>query len=245
MRGFNELVDRLNQISHQWVQSNRSHDTGIGKTLEDLLGIKENNFPGPNGEKVELKSIRKNSSSMISLFTKTPSPSSAIKQLLEDYGYISKENASNKVLHVDLYGNRITEIKGIPSLKLSVTPDRIDIQNVQGKLYGGWSYDDLKKSFEAKMYRVLLVKADSRGSRRNEKFNYNEAWVLMGFSFERFITLIEKGVVKVELRLGSYAEGHPQAGKLHDHGTGFRVLERNLEDCFAYRDRIIPQLEKL
>ena len=36
MKGFNELVDRLNQISNQWVLSNRSHDTGIGKTLEDM-----------------------------------------------------------------------------------------------------------------------------------------------------------------------------------------------------------------
>ena len=245
MKGFNELVERLHEISNQWVSSSRVHDTGIGKTLEDLLGIEENNFPGPNGEKVELKSIRKNSSSMISLFTKTPSPSESIKQLLEDYGYPSKTDPSKNVLHVDLYGNRATEIRGIPSLKLSVSPDRIDIENIEGERYGGWSYEVLRSSFEAKMYRVLLVKADSRGSRGNEEFNYNEAWVLMGFSFERFITLIEHGIVKVELRLGLYPEGYRQVGQLHDHGTGFRVLEKNLEDCFAYRDRIMPHLEKL
>ncbi len=40
MKGFNELVDRLHEISNQWIPSNRVHDTGIGKTLEDLLGIK-------------------------------------------------------------------------------------------------------------------------------------------------------------------------------------------------------------
>ena len=68
MKGFNVLVDRLNEISNQWIYSNRTHDTGIGKTLEDLLGIKENNFPWPNGEKVELKSIRKDSSSMITFY---------------------------------------------------------------------------------------------------------------------------------------------------------------------------------
>ena len=61
MKGFNELVTSLNQISGQWIPSHRTHDTGIGKTLEDLLGIPENNFPGPNGERVELKSMRKNS----------------------------------------------------------------------------------------------------------------------------------------------------------------------------------------
>ena len=240
MRGFNELVDILHAISNEWIPSQRIHDTGIGRTLEYLLGIEENNFPGPNGEKVELKSIRKNASSMISLFTTTPSPSESIKQLLKDYGYPSKNDPYKNVLHIDLYGNRVTEIRGTPALKLTVSPDRIDIESIDGRRYGGWSYEVLRRSFEAKMYRVLLVKADSRGSRGNEEFNYNEAWVLMGFSFERFIKLIEQGVVKVELRLGLYPEGHKQAGQPHDHGTGFRVLERHLEDCFAYRDRIMP-----
>ncbi len=241
MKGFNELVDRLNEISNQWIHSNRTHDTGIGKTLEDLLGIKENNFPGPNGEKVELKSIRKDSSSMITLFTKSPAPSESVKNLLQDYGYQSANDPTKNNLHIDLYGNRVTEIKGIPSLKLAVTTDRIDIVNVTGKNYGGWDYPTLKKSFESKMYRVLLVKADARGTRDDEEFNYNEAWVLMGFSFERFITLISNGIVKVELRLGVYPKGSKNEGRLHDHGTAFRVLSANLQDCFAYRDQIIPK----
>ena len=245
MKGFNELVDRLNEISNQWIPSNRTHDTGIGKTLEDLLGIKENNFPGPNGEKVELKSVRKGSSSMITLFTKSPKPSESIKELLEDYGYQSVNDPTKKNLHVDLYGNKMTEIKGIPSLKLAVTPDRIDIVNIHGKIYGGWDYETLKKSFESKMYRVLLVKADTRGTKMNEEFNYNEAWVLMSFSFERFITLISNGIVKVELRIGIYPKGSKNEGKPHDHGTAFRVLESNIQDCFAYRDRIIPKMRKL
>lgn len=65
MKGFNELVQTSKTISNQWVPFNTVHDTGIGKTLEDYLGIRENNFPDPNGEKVELKSMRKNSNSMI------------------------------------------------------------------------------------------------------------------------------------------------------------------------------------
>ena len=240
MKGFIELVDRLHVISNQWIPSNRVHDTGIGKTLEDLLGIEENNFPGPNGEKVELKSIRKSSSSMISLFTKTPSPPISIKRLLEGYGYPSEKDPSKNNLHIDLYGNRYTEIRGIPSLKLEVTSDRINIVNMDKEFYGGWDYAVLRASFDAKLHRVLLVKADNRYNNGMEEFNYNEAWVLTGFSFERFVKLIENGIVKVELRIGVYPAGHRQAGQPHDHGTGFRVLERNLQDCFAYRDRIMP-----
>ncbi len=239
MKGFNELVDKLKEISVEWIPSHRIHDTGIGKTLEDLLGIKENNFPGPNGELVELKSIRKDSSSMISLFTKTPSPKGAVKKLLEDYGYPSEKDPTKPNLHIDLYGNRITNIRGVPSLKLVTTESRVEISNLNGVIYGGWDYKVLKDRFESKMHRVLLVKAENKFEGNQEWFRYSEAWVLMGFSFERFIKLIQGGIVKVELRIGVYPDGHPQAGLPHDHGTGFRVLERNLQDCFAYRDKIL------
>ena len=234
MEDFNEIIYRLNKISNKWFPSHRRSDTGIGKTLEDLLGIKENNFPWSDGEDVEIKSIRKNSSSMISLFTKTPSPASSIKMLLDEYGYYSDENPGVKILHVDLYGNRYTTIKGVPSLMLKVTPNKINIMNLNKKVYGGWSYEALRSSFESKLGRVLLVKADSRFKDGREEFNYNEVWVLEGFSFNRFIKMIKKGIIKVEIRIGSYPNGSP-----HDHGTGFRILERNLQNCFLYRKRII------
>ena len=239
MKGFNELVERLHEISNEWIPSHRIHDTGVGKTLEDLLEIKENNFPGPNGELVELKSMRKDSSSMISLFTKTPLPKGSIKKLLEDYGYPSEKDPTKPNLHVDLYGNRVTSIKGVPSLKLITSGSRVEISNTGGMIYGGWEHKVLQKRFEAKIHRVLLVKAENKFEDNKEWFRYSEAWVLMGFSFERFIKLIQDGIVKVELRIGVYPEGHKQAGRPHDHGTGFRVLERNLQDCFAYRDKIL------
>lgn len=31
-----------------WIKSNRKHNTGIGKTLEDHLGIRENNVALPD-----------------------------------------------------------------------------------------------------------------------------------------------------------------------------------------------------
>ena len=44
-----------------FVESHREGDTGIGKTLEDLLGITENNIAGPDFATYELKSARKDS----------------------------------------------------------------------------------------------------------------------------------------------------------------------------------------
>jgi hypothetical protein len=68
---FDEIKKRLEEIKEiGFVKTHRSGQTGIGKTLEDLLGIKENNIPGPNALGIiELKAIRKNSKSMLTLFT--------------------------------------------------------------------------------------------------------------------------------------------------------------------------------
>ncbi|NQE05860.1 hypothetical protein C5S32_08315 [ANME-1 cluster archaeon GoMg1] len=88
MKGYLELVSRLKELkSIGYIKTHRTGNTGIGKTLEDLLGIEENNIPGPNAEMIELKSARKNARSMITLFTKSPLPGGANSVLLQRFGY--------------------------------------------------------------------------------------------------------------------------------------------------------------
>lgn len=70
-----------------FVKTHRPGDTGIGKTLEDLLGIIENNIAGPDFDLYELKSARKITSSMLTLFTKAPQPKGANPLLLDAFGY--------------------------------------------------------------------------------------------------------------------------------------------------------------
>ena len=97
MLGYSAMVDSLKKIKKAgFVKTHRSGNTGIGKTLEDLLGIKENNIPGPNGEKIELKSARANASSMLTLFTKSPLPKKANSVLLQTTGYLSQKEPIKK-----------------------------------------------------------------------------------------------------------------------------------------------------
>ena len=70
MKTYDEMILGLKALKEKgFVKTHRAGDTGIGKTLEDLLGIEENNIPGPDGEDTELKAARKNSPSMLTLFT--------------------------------------------------------------------------------------------------------------------------------------------------------------------------------
>lgn len=86
---FHELIKKLKSIKEMgYVKTHRTGNTGIGKTLEDLLEITENNVPGPNAAMIELKSARKNVSSMLTLFTKSPLPARANSILLEKFGIV-------------------------------------------------------------------------------------------------------------------------------------------------------------
>ena len=64
-----------------WIRTHRTGSTGIGKTLEDLLGIMENNKDEPDFGEYELKSCRLSSNSMLTIFTKTPLPPGVVNKL--------------------------------------------------------------------------------------------------------------------------------------------------------------------
>ena len=247
---YAEFIKRIREIRDlDYVESHRQGDTGIGKTLEDLLGIEENNIAGPDFSTYELKSGRKDSISMLTLFTKTPAPRDAIKRLLEEFGYPQRKRPKDRVqttligkddrasfippedkeLHVTVDSLKPNSV----GLQLSIKGDRLYIDNEKGvEAY----YDDnvLKETFESKYHNLVYVLADNRISGSNEYFWFNEAYLLKNFSFKRFSKLVRDGILKLDLRIGHYPDGRP-----HDHGTAFRILPKYLPECFEQIDRII------
>lgn len=222
-----------------YVQSHRKGDTGIGKTLEDLLDITENNIAGPDFATYELKASRKESVSMLTLFTKAPMPAGANKRLLEVFGYPqrkvvqnqkqsslndikvdeSKISSEDKELHVTVDALRANSV----GLRLEVK-DRLFIKNDKG-VEAFWDNDTLREAFEKKYHKLVYVLADHKTEK--ELFWFNEAFLLDGFSFGKFSELVAEGKLKVDIRIGHYPDG-----RLHDHGTGFRILPKYLPQCF-------------
>jgi hypothetical protein len=67
---LNEIVEKLKNIKNLgYVETHRKGPTGIGKTLEDLFGIEENNIALPDFGEIELKSTREITTNLITLFT--------------------------------------------------------------------------------------------------------------------------------------------------------------------------------
>jgi hypothetical protein len=230
-----ELIERLKLIKEMgYVKTHRAGNTGVGKTLEDLLEIKENNLSISNGTDTELKSARKNSSSMLTLFTKSPLPQKANSILLKKFGYESSRGNKKKELHTTVNAIKYNQLKGQPGFKVDIKKDRINLMSSQNEIFGYWDKETLKKSFERKLPKLLYVKAETIDKGASEKFWFNEAWLLRGFDFDNFLNLLRESVILIDIRLGQYPNGRP-----HDHGTAFRVLPDKLELCFEYRERII------
>ncbi|MCP2605271.1 MvaI/BcnI family restriction endonuclease [Candidatus Aminicenantes bacterium AH-873-B07] len=235
MMEYEDVIKRLREIKEMgYIKTHRAGDTGIGKTLEDMLGVEENNVPGPNAEMIELKSARKNAKSMLTLFTKSPLPRSANSALLKRFGYEAVGRPGEKELHTTVNAQEFNTIKGKPGFKIDIQKDRINLITTTNEIVGYWDKETLRKAFEKKLPKLLYVKAEARGKGSTEEFWYNEAWLLKGFDFDNFIHLLKDKVILVDIRIGQYPDGRP-----HDHGTGFRVWPDKLDLCFSYRERIM------
>lgn len=224
-----------------WVQTHRSGPTGIGKTLEDLLGIPENNIDGPDFGDYELKSCRLNSNSMLTIFTKTPQPKGAANTLRLTFGYSSDAyDNDEKVLHSTLSADKYVSIANTGhKLKIKCDPTKISIIAENGKEYAYWTRDALKKAFEKKYKnKFVYAKAESQGSGSNEQFHFIEAYEVSGFDYDAFVELLEKGKIYIDLRIGQY-HGGAKNGQTHDHGTGFRIKEIDQPLLFKNNRRIV------
>ena len=90
------LIQSLREIRDMgWIKNRRQGNSGgIGNTIEDLLGIEENNLPIPNAAEWELKAQRIDTTSLLTLFHMEPSPTACkfIPQvLLPRFGWPHKE----------------------------------------------------------------------------------------------------------------------------------------------------------
>lgn len=224
-----------------WVRTHRSGPTGIGKTLEDLLGIPENNIDGPDFGDYELKSCRINSNSMLTIFTKTPQPKGAANTLRMTFGYSSDAyDNDEKVLHSTLSADRFVSISNTGhSLKISCSNMKISIIAEDGKEYAYWTREALKQAFEKKYKnKFIYAKALSRGTGRSEEFQFIEAYEVSGFDYSAFVSLLEQGKIYIDLRIGQY-HGGAKDGQTHDHGTGFRIKEIDQPLLFTINNRIV------
>jgi len=231
LRKLKEQLEKIKAMG--FVKTHRAHDTGIGKTLEDLLGIKENNLRLPDVGEVELKAKRMDSGSMLTVATKSPEPKGINKVLFEKYKYLDKEGKYN--LHSTVCGSR----KNPQSFKVVFESEKLVLKN-KSKIEAYWPISIFDDVLKAKSDKILLAFAETKGERKtkNEKFHFTEAYLLSDLNINKFKSAVENDKLKIDIRIGVYRSGKNK-GKYHDHGTGFRINKRDFLHLFDNFTQII------
>jgi len=237
------LIKKLKGVADKgWILSGRQGNSGgVGNTLEDLLGIKENNLPIPNAAEWELKCHRIGSQSLTTLFHMDPSPRSlniVPGILLPKYGWkhqlagkkygrgeLSFRQTINAVSRSDRgfkvvvnYEERKVMVSFDPNAVskvhkkwLKTVEKRVNLGELDPQPY--WGFDDLFHKAGTKLLNCFFVEATCKKENGREYFKYEKVKMLSKFSLDKFIKAIEKGSVLVDF----------DARTGHNHGTKFRL----------------------
>ena len=219
---LSQVIPRLSEIKQMgYVRTLRMGPTGIGYTLETLLGIEENNISTPDLDQVELKAQRENHTGLTTLFTFNRKawkmkPLEAIRR----YGSLDKNGRLGLYYTMGLKPNSA-------GLFLLVEDDAVSVRSVDGSLIARWELAEIEKRFQRKVQNVLLVKARVEERGGVEHFHFHRARLLIGGATqsilrEQFIS----GQLCLDLRL------HDKETSARNHGTGFRVNMKDMENFY-------------
>lgn len=253
-----DLIKKLIKIKRKgWIPNARHGNAGgIGNTLEDLLGIQENNLPIPNAAEWELKCQRKGSSSLTTLFHMEPSPR-AVRfvpaVLLPQYGwkhelagtkYSETEMSFRQTIHglkrsdrgfcvtIDKQAQKVLISFHALSVDqrhqdwLNSVKNRIGLSELNPQPY--WGFDDLFHKAGTKLLNCFYVQADVKRESGREYYHYNTIMILRKFSLDKFISAIEEGIILIDF----------DARTGHNHGTKFRIRQGNWDRLYNYVETI-------
>lgn len=240
-----------------WLLNARPGNVGgIGNTLEDLLGIEENNLPIPNAAEWELKCQRAGSSSLTTLFHMEPSPKAlkfVPRILLLKYGWPHKlagarypptEMSFRQTIHGQSRSDRgFMVVIDRASRKVLISFDakavhprhqewkdsvakRVGLGELNPQPY--WGFDDLFHKAGTKLLNCFYIVADVKRENGKEYFRYSNILQLEGFSLDNFLAALEQGDVLIDF----------DARTGHNHGTKFRLRQDKLPTLYGKIEKI-------
>lgn len=253
-----ELIDKLKDIRALGYVPNGRHGNagGIGNTLEDLLGIEENNLPIANASEWELKAQRADTTSLTTLFHMEPSPTTLSlvpELLLPKYGwkhqkagtlYPSTEKSFRQTIHglsrsdrgfkvvVDETKQRVEVSFDASSVAirhsswLETVKEKVGLGELDPQPY--WGFNDLFHKAGTKLGNCFYVQALVKRSEGKEFYHYSKITMLKEFSLEGFLQGIKEGWILVDF----------DARSGHNHGTKFRLRQNYFPRLYATAEEL-------
>lgn len=230
-RNSMELLARLREIHRRGFVPTVTHgDTGVGMTLESLLGLPPNCNRNPDYNGIELKSSRMSERTAIpnrvNLFTQVPdwkiSKYNAIGILMK-FGYV-KEGRQQLYCTVSNKPNP-------QGLFFEVNSDEDILENIA--TIGGnredvakWSLLKLRTELAKKHNETFWIKATSSFVNGREYFRYDHVIHTKSPNVSLFGHLVEDGIITMDYTLSQKND------RVRDHGYIFKIHPRHIDLLF-------------
>jgi hypothetical protein len=224
-----ELLEKLKRIYRRgFIDTVVSGDTGIGMTLENLLGIPPNSSTAPDYKGIELKASRANyrtSNNRVNLFSRIPDwKNSKIKsavELLNTYGYVRdgrlqlyctvSSNPNSQGLFFD-----VDDGSGLLLNKNQIESPYGVVDVVQ------WELQALCEALEKKHKETFWVKATSQIRDGIESFQYEKVVHTRRPNSRLFSVFIEESIITMDYLL------HMEGTRARDHGFLFKIKPNDI-----------------
>lgn len=231
-----ELLNKLKTIAKKgYVKSVVNSDTGIGRTIESLLGIKMNSSKSPDYKGIELKSFRDSRNNRKGLFGKTPdwelSKFKSRVEILDAFGYWEKgvfrlyntirgtgRNAQGLILKIEDKKDWLVE-----------NSDRPEIGD-----FLVWKMETLRKELLKKHKETFWIRADSKIEDNNEYFHFTEVEHTKNPMIDKFEILVETGAITLDYPIKRMPDG-----KVIDKGCNFKLKSNCLDLLFPPSEKYL------
>lgn len=199
-----ELLSKFRGWSGQWFESEVTADTGIGRTIETMLGIEQNPGKTPDYKGIELKSHReKRSSTKNVLFTQTPDwPLSKLKsgrEIVAKYGY---DGGDGRLTYQNTVQCNTANSQGL-GLNLNIPAEMLELQHYGQKTedVAVWTLLKLHNRLAEKHHETFWIAVDNEMHNGKEYFRYTTIEHTRNPILSQFDVLLDTAMITVDLLL--------------------------------------------
>ena len=230
-----ELANKMSLISKRgYIQTLRAGDTGVGFTLETLLGIAANSSKSPDYKGIEIKagrakSVSKGRTTIISLVPDwSLSRLKGTKEILNVRGRFNEKRNRNQLFHEfsalkpNSYGMQLKVDESKGHLHQVTLTEKLQITDVT------WELEKLSERLNHKHGKTFWVKAETQGAGTKEMFWYNKLTYTAGINTAKLPLLLDTGVITVD-----YTIKETPTGGAKDQGYLFKINQADLGLLFV------------
>lgn len=228
----NELLGLIQDRMSDWVPTERLADTGVGRTVETLLGITMNSDTTPDYKGIELKSHREASKVRNTLFTQSPeweiSRLKTSRAIVDEYGYIPP-GYDHKSLHVTLSANRPNP-QGLGLTMATQTgileADEFELTPADDGSYhkirdvAAWRLTKLHERLLTKHRETFWIDAETKKENGHEYFRCTGILHTRNPIPAQFDVLLDQGLITVDFLLCRKSGGDTYSFKIRSGARG-------------------------